>query len=141
MIRRKTSLPAVPQTSAQIPALATSALASAPPAQPRQSFGKTFFVSFFGGAIILGGLYGFGGKIYNFIMAWQGDYDARFAIIPVAMYFCVALGFACIFAWAVLHGMLTDIEGPKYRMLENERDLEREEERERLQKRGGGRWA
>jgi nitrogen fixation-related uncharacterized protein len=94
------------------------------PERPREGWLKTAFVTVFGAGILIGGLFGFGGKILRFILAWEGNPDARFALIPIAMYFAVAFGFACIFVWAVLNGMLTDIEGPKYRMLENERELE-----------------
>lgn len=94
------------------------------PERPPEGWLKSAFVFTFGAGILIGGLFGFGGKILRFILAWEGNPDARFALIPIAMYFAVAFGFACIFVWAVINGMLSDIEGPKYRMLENERELE-----------------
>lgn len=110
----------------------------APAPRPRESLFKSAFVFLFGAAILIGGLFGFGGKIYKFILAWSGNPDAQFALIPVAMYFAVAFGFACIFVWAVLNGMLRDIEGPKHWMLQNERELE---ELERLEKERAKTWA
>lgn len=91
---------------------------------------KSLFVWVFGAGILIGGLYGFGGKILRFMLAWSGNPDARFALVPVAMYFAVALGFTCIFVWAALNGMFSDIEGPKHRMLENEKELEELEKKE-----------
>jgi nitrogen fixation-related uncharacterized protein len=96
----------------------------------REGLLKSLFIVGFGAFILIGGGMGFFGKLYKFVLAWLGSPDDRFALVPIAMYFFVAAGFACVFLWAVLHGMLTDIEGPKYEMLENELELERLEKEE-----------
>lgn len=50
-----------------------------------------------------------------------------FAISPLVTYLIVAAGFACLFLWAFLSGQFRDIEGPKYRMLELQRRIDRAE--------------
>ena len=49
-------------------------------------------------------------------------------LIPVLNYLLVAAGFFCLFFWAYAKGHFKDIEAPKYRMLEIERELEGREE-------------
>ena len=46
-------------------------------------------------------------------------------LIPVLNYLLVAAGFFCLFFWAYAKGHFRDIEGPKYRMLELEREYDR----------------
>ena len=46
-------------------------------------------------------------------------------LIPVLNYLLVAAGFFCLFFWAYFKGHFRDIEAPKYRMLELEREYER----------------
>ncbi len=50
-----------------------------------------------------------------------------FAISPLVTYLIVAAGFACMFLWAFFSGQFRDIEGPKYRMLELQRQFDRAE--------------
>ena len=40
-------------------------------------------------------------------------------------YLLASLGFFCLLMWAALNGMFRDLEQPKYNMLENERELDR----------------
>jgi len=104
--------------------------------RPKEGWLKTTILAIFSTGVIVGGLVGFSGKIYKFLEAWWGEYESRFALIPVAAYFMVAFGFTCVFVWAAMNGMLTDIEAPKYRMLDNERELDEAENRE-----GADPWA
>jgi len=101
------------------------------PAHPRQGRGKTSFLWAFSLIIMSGAALGFGGKIFEFLRTWHEIPEAKFALIPVALYFCTAVGFMCLFLYAVMHGMLSDIEGPKYRMLEEAEELEQREAKER----------
>lgn len=46
-------------------------------------------------------------------------------LIPVLTYLTVAAGFGCLFAWAFVRGHYRDVEGPKYRMLELQEQIDR----------------
>ncbi len=50
-------------------------------------------------------------------------------LIPVANYLLVAAGFFCLFLWAYVSGQFRDVEAPKYRMLEMQDEIDREEEK------------
>ncbi len=47
-------------------------------------------------------------------------------LIPVLNYLLVAGGFFCLFLWAYFRGHFKDLEAPKYRMLELNRQFDRE---------------
>ena len=52
--------------------------------------------------------------------------DALYSfLMPVLTYLVVAAGFACLFFWAVFGGQYRDVEGPKYRMLEMQDEIDR----------------
>ena len=71
-------------------------------------------------AVLIPSLYGFSGKFIEFINVFRGESDGVFAITPVVNYLLASLGFFCLFGWAVMHGMFSDIESPKYKFLEQE---------------------
>jgi nitrogen fixation-related uncharacterized protein len=48
-------------------------------------------------------------------------------LIPVLNYLLVAAGFFCLFLWAYFTGQFRDLEAPKYRMLEMQREIDRQE--------------
>ena len=48
-------------------------------------------------------------------------------LIPVLNYLLVAAGFFCLFLWAYFTGQFRDLEGPKHRMLEMQREFDRQE--------------
>lgn len=75
--------------------------------------------------ILLPSLYGFAGKFLEFIHIYRGDGDGAFAILPILNYLMASLGFLCLFAWALLQGMFSDIEQPKRTMLELDAALDR----------------
>ena len=51
-------------------------------------------------------------------------------LLPVLTYLLVASGFFCLFLWAYATGQFRDVEAPKYRMLEMQREIdERDAER------------
>ncbi len=55
----------------------------------------------------------------------QGAQALASFLIPVLNYLIVAVGFACLFLWAYFSGQFRDIEAPKYRMLEMQREIDR----------------
>ncbi len=74
----------------------------------------------FAAFVLVPSLYGFSGKFAEFISIFRGDVDGVFAISPIVNYLLASLGFFCLFAWATLHGMFSDIERPKEKFLETE---------------------
>lgn len=52
-----------------------------------------------------------------------GNELVQFAVTPIVMYSCVALGFFMMFLWTVVRGDYKDIERPKYRLFEREVEL------------------
>lgn len=77
--------------------------------------------------ILIPGALGFGDKLYQFIMVLEKNPQGRFAIVPIMSYFVVSAGFIMVFIWGMMNGMLSDIEGPKYSMLEREKELDANE--------------
>jgi cbb3-type cytochrome oxidase maturation protein len=45
--------------------------------------------------------------------------------MPVLTYLLVAAGYLLLFLWAYASGQFRDLEGPKYRMLEMQEDIDR----------------
>jgi len=48
-------------------------------------------------------------------------------LLPVLTYLLVASGFFCLFLWAYSTGQFRDVEAPKYRMLEMQDEIDRQE--------------
>jgi hypothetical protein len=76
-------------------------------------------------AVLVPSLWGFGGKFLELVRVAGADADGAFAIAPIANYVLASAGFALLFLWAAARGMLRDIEGPKWTLLENESLLDR----------------
>lgn len=71
--------------------------------------------------------FGFTYKFVEFVRTiWRGDIPG-FGIVPVLSYLTVGIGFLLLLIWSMVAGHLKDIEGPKYRMLEQEEEYERQE--------------
>lgn len=68
-------------------------------------------------------------KLYEFFYtATHGGSDALASfLIPVLNYLLVAAGFFSLFLWAYLTGQFRDLEAPKYRMLEIQREIDARE--------------
>lgn len=66
-------------------------------------------------------------KIVEFVRTLDDPEIAGFVIVPVTVYFAVAAGFAFLFLWAWLQGHFIHIEEPKYRMLEQEFEYDRDD--------------
>ncbi len=89
---------------------------------------RTWITAILALAILSVSLWGFGSKFVEFLSLASGDVEGAFAITPVINYLLASLGFACLFLWAMLHGMFSDIERPKHEMLANEKKLDEESE-------------
>ncbi len=72
------------------------------------------------------GAFGFVYKLVQFAREAMGEDAASFAVVPVLTYACVAGGFLSLFLWSLSRGQFRDIEGPKYRLLEDEERYERD---------------
>lgn len=82
---------------------------------------KQFWITIlFAVAVLVPSLYGFSGKFIEFLAVFRGESDGVFAITPVVNYLLASLGFFCLFGWAIMQGMFSDIEKPKYKFLEQE---------------------
>src|SRR6516165_4394544 len=71
-------------------------------------------------AVLIPSLYGFSGKFIEFVAVFRGESDGAFAVTPIVNYLLATLGFFCLFGWAILQGMFSDIERPKHAFLEQE---------------------
>ena len=70
--------------------------------------------------------WGFGTKLIEFIyIVSSGHTDGALAVAPILNYLLASAGFLLILIWAIFNGMFHDIERPKYTMLDNERQLDR----------------
>ena len=96
-------------------------MAATPATRSRKSIWITVLFAL---AVLIPSLYGFSGKFIEFIAVFRGESDGQFAITPIVNYLLATLGFFCLFAWAILHGMFSDIERPKYVFLEQEEWLD-----------------
>ena len=93
--------------------------------RPRERRVRFWLTSLFAIVILVPSLYGFGSKFVEFIHLYRGDVDGAFAIAPILNYLLASAGFLLALLWATANGMFNDIEGPKYKMLEREAELDR----------------
>ena len=73
----------------------------------------------FGTVVVLGGL-AFFYKLYEFLHDLSAQEGLAFAGAPLLTYCLVAGGFLCLLAFAFIKGHFSDIEKPKYDLLETE---------------------
>ncbi len=91
----------------------------------KNSRSKTAIVILIAVFILIPGAIGFGDKLYQFFMVlYSDDKGGRFALVPIATYILVSAGFCFFLVWGSMKGMLSDIEGPKYQMLDHEEELD-----------------
>lgn len=93
----------------------------------KTSGAQKIIVALMGIFILIPGSLGFGEKLYQFFHVLRSDAEGRFALIPILAYLIISLGFIFILIWGAMKGMLSDMEGPKFRMLEREEELEAQE--------------
>lgn len=88
-----------------------------------RSFAWTLTIVF-GVVILLPCLIGFFIKFSELVALTKNPEDGGFSITPVINYLLASIGFFFLLLWAALNGMFSDLERPKYLMLENERELD-----------------
>jgi len=64
-------------------------------------------------------------KMFEFAMTMSGDEVAGFGAVAVATYLMGMLPLFLLLLWAVTTGRFRDVEAPKLRMLELDREIER----------------
>lgn len=97
--------------------------------RPRPSRGARLFLWVFSIAMVLTAGTAFVFKLIEFVHTALQPGPAAMAsfLIPVLNYLIVAAGFALLFLWAYFSGHFRDLEGPKYRMLEMQEEIDRQE--------------
>jgi hypothetical protein len=75
--------------------------------------------------ILIPSMLGFVMKFRELMAITEGGTEGGFAITPVINYLLASSGFFLLLVWAALNGMFRDLEQPKYLMLENEKELDR----------------
>jgi len=72
-------------------------------------------------------------KLIDFIITATTDGANALAsfLIPVLNYLLVATGFVCLFLWAWVKGHFRNVEAPKYRMLQMQRQIDEQERLDR----------
>lgn len=76
--------------------------------------------------IIVPSAIGFTDKFIQFVRTLSTEDGGNFTIIPILNYLIMAAGFTCLLVWATAHGMFRDVEKPKFKMLEQEKELDRQ---------------
>jgi len=80
--------------------------------------------------ILVPSLWGFGTKFIEFIALFRSSSDGVFAISPIMNYLLAGLGFFCLLCWGMAQGMFTDVEQPKFTMLQTEQLLDKAQQRQ-----------
>ena len=78
-------------------------------------------------------------KLYEFIRTANEGSLPGFAFATVFSYFIATAGFLCLAVWAYLKGHYHDLEEPKFRLLQNEDELDRREAAGKAASARGGR--
>ena len=88
-----------------------------------------WFLWIFGPTVIVVAGIAFIFKLTEFIYVAtnEGPDSMGTFLIPVMNYLLVAAGFLCMFLWAYFTGQYRDVEAPKYRMLEMQAEIDRED--------------
>ena len=97
--------------------------------KPRSPKSGRWFLWIFGPTVIVVAGTAFIFKLTEFILVAtnEGPDAMGTFLIPVMNYLLVAAGFLCLFLWAYFTGQYRDVEAPKYRMLEMQAEIDREE--------------
>jgi nitrogen fixation-related uncharacterized protein len=87
------------------------------------------FLWVFGSVLVLVAGTAFVFKLVDFIITALSEGPGAMAsfLIPVLNYLLVASGFLFLFLWAYFTGQFRDVEAPKYRMLQMQRQIDRRE--------------
>ena len=100
---------------------------------PPPSRATRLFLWIFSIAMVLTAGTAFVFKLIEFIhtATTQGSAAMGSFLIPVLNYLMVAAGFGLLFLWAYFSGQFRDLEAPKYRMLEMQAEIDRDEAAQR----------
>ncbi len=101
------------------------ATTTTPSTRPTRTANK-YVVRLFIVAAVAAGL-GFSVKIFEFMQDMLNSSGMHFAGAHLAVYFCVAGGCLMLLAYTFFSGHFSDIEKPKYELLEREIKNDREE--------------
>jgi hypothetical protein len=85
---------------------------------------RTWFLAAFAAAVVLLGGFGMVYKMTEFTMTIVKDDVAGFGVVALAVYFTGMLPLLFLTLWGICAGHFRDIERPKYRMLELDREIE-----------------
>lgn len=96
--------------------------------QPRPNRTKSIVLIVMSVVILVPSMTGFVMKFVEFVRTFQGASDGAFAITPMLNYLLASLGFFCLLLWATINGMFHNLERPKYRMLEVEELLDKQQQ-------------
>jgi len=88
---------------------------------------KAWIIGGFGVIVVVSAAVAFGYKLNQFARTLLQGEVPGFAVVPITTYLIVAAGFGLLLVWSFLKGHFKDMEAPKYRMLEREQELERQE--------------
>ena len=96
---------------------------------PPPSRATRLFLWAFGIAMVLTAGVAFVFKLIEFVRIATVDGPAAMGsfLIPVLNYLMVAAGFGLLFLWAWFSGQFRDLEAAKYRMLEMQAEIDRDE--------------
>jgi hypothetical protein len=81
------------------------------------------FAMTIGVVLIAGGA--FVAKMYEFVLTMSGDEVAGFGAVAVTTYLIGMLPLMFLLLWAVTTGRFRDVEAPKLRLFELDREIER----------------
>ena len=98
----------------------------------RKPNAKTLATIVVGLAVLVGGGT-FVHKLVEFARTAGDGEMPGFALVSVVPYFAATIGFLLLAVWAFLRGHFKDIEEPKYRMLEQEKEYDRAEKEQEAQ--------
>lgn len=76
-----------------------------------------------GVVVIAGGA--FINRMVEFALTMQSNEVQGFGAVAISTYLIGMVPIVCVMMWAILSGQFADIEGPKFRMLELDREFER----------------
>jgi hypothetical protein len=85
---------------------------------------RAWFLAAFAAAVVLLGGFGMVYKMTEFTMTIVKDDVAGFGVVALAVYFTGMLPLLFLTLWGICAGHFRDIERPKYRMLELDREIE-----------------
>ncbi len=106
-----------------------NALPPLPGSHPPRHRGSQIFLWVFSIVMVVTAGTAFVFKFIEFLYTATREGSAAMGsfLIPLLTYLIVAAGFFCLFLWAYFSGQFRDVEGPKYRMLQMQREIDEKE--------------